>query len=316
MTALANRAYIDDPTNNANAETGLLAMYDALNEATEKPELDIASASTCNIGAMASTKLRITGTTGITSFGTVYRGPILIRMAGALTITHNATTLVCPGIANLVTAAGDVLMAFPKTTTSGTSNGWQVVLMSRASATIGMQAPGGVAITGGSITGITDLAIADGGTGASTATAAFDNIKQAATESASGAVERATPAEVAGGVDSERYIPPAYLHMHPSVPKAWLSFNGTTGTILSQQNISSVIKNSTGNYTINFNLTFLNAAYVPLAFVEDSNSLGATVATRYPADTRTTTAFQFRTKADDGTSVDSDFITLAFFGYR
>lgn len=33
-----------------------------------------------------------------------------------------------------------------------------------------------VAITGGSITGITDLAIADGGTGASTATAAFDNL--------------------------------------------------------------------------------------------------------------------------------------------
>jgi hypothetical protein len=33
-----------------------------------------------------------------------------------------------------------------------------------------------VSITGGSITGITDLAIADGGTGASTATAAFNNL--------------------------------------------------------------------------------------------------------------------------------------------
>jgi len=134
MTALANRANLAVPVNNANAEIGLLAMWDALNEATEKPELDIASASTCNIGAALSTKLRITGTTTITSFGTVYRGPILIRMAAALTITYNATTMVCPGNANLVTAAGDVLMAWPKTTASGTSDGWQVALLSRASA--------------------------------------------------------------------------------------------------------------------------------------------------------------------------------------
>src|SRR5687768_14209927 len=186
MTALANRAHVATGTTYANMDIGLLAMWDALNEATEKPELDIASASTCDIGAMASTKLRITGTTTITSFGTVYRGPIILRMAAALTITYNATTLVCPGNTSLVTAAGDVLMAFPKTTTSGTSNGWQIVLLSRASATIGMQSPSSVAITGGSVTGITDLAIADGGTGASTAAAAFANLKQAATTSATG----------------------------------------------------------------------------------------------------------------------------------
>lgn len=42
--------------------------------------------------------------------------------------------------------------------------------------TIATQAASNVSITGGSITGITDLAIADGGTGASTATAAFNNL--------------------------------------------------------------------------------------------------------------------------------------------
>jgi hypothetical protein len=41
---------------------------------------------------------------------------------------------------------------------------------------IATQASSNVSITGGSITGITDLAIADGGTGASTATAAFNNL--------------------------------------------------------------------------------------------------------------------------------------------
>lgn len=42
--------------------------------------------------------------------------------------------------------------------------------------TIATQAASNVSITGGSITGITDLAIADGGTGASTATAALNNL--------------------------------------------------------------------------------------------------------------------------------------------
>ena len=42
--------------------------------------------------------------------------------------------------------------------------------------TISTQAASSVAITGGSITGITDLAVADGGTGASSASAARTNL--------------------------------------------------------------------------------------------------------------------------------------------
>jgi hypothetical protein len=42
--------------------------------------------------------------------------------------------------------------------------------------TIATQAANSVAITGGSVTGITDLAVADGGTGASTAAAARTNL--------------------------------------------------------------------------------------------------------------------------------------------
>lgn len=66
--------------------------------------------------------------------------------------------------------------------------------------TMATQAAGTVAITGGSVTGITDLAIADGGTGASTAAAAFTALKQAATTTATGVVELATDGEVAANV--------------------------------------------------------------------------------------------------------------------
>jgi hypothetical protein len=48
--------------------------------------------------------------------------------------------------------------------------------------TIATQDSDDVSITGGSVTGITDLAVADGGTGASTATAGFDNLSPTTTK--------------------------------------------------------------------------------------------------------------------------------------
>jgi len=60
---------------------------------------------------------------------------------------------------------------------------------------VAVQNKSSVDITGGTIVGITDLAIADGGTGSSTASTAFTALKQAATETATGVVEKATSAE-------------------------------------------------------------------------------------------------------------------------
>ncbi|HET6158717.1 MAG TPA: hypothetical protein VFE34_10265 [Dongiaceae bacterium] len=70
----------------------------------------IASAATTAIGA-AGTALytTVTGTTAITSFGTVGAGTLrIIEFTGALVLTHNATSLKLPGSANITTAAGDV----------------------------------------------------------------------------------------------------------------------------------------------------------------------------------------------------------------
>lgn len=73
--------------------------------------------------------------------------------------------------------------------------------------TIATQAASSVSITGGSITGITDLAIADGGTGQSTAPLAFAALKQDATTSATGVVELANTAEALAG-SSTSLVPP------------------------------------------------------------------------------------------------------------
>ena len=70
-------------------------------------EASVASAATCDVGSATSLKVAITGTTTITSLGAAPYRLKLVRFAGALTLTHNATTLILPGGANIAAAAGD-----------------------------------------------------------------------------------------------------------------------------------------------------------------------------------------------------------------
>jgi hypothetical protein len=68
----------------------------------------IASAATTDLGSKDAGSLTITGTTTITALGTVSAGIKKTAIfAGALTLTHNATSLILPGGANITTAAND-----------------------------------------------------------------------------------------------------------------------------------------------------------------------------------------------------------------
>jgi hypothetical protein len=83
-----------------------LASGVALNFATA---VQVASATTTDIGAAASNTVEITGTTTITGLGTAAAGvERWVTFAGALTLTHDGTSLILPGAANITTAAGDV----------------------------------------------------------------------------------------------------------------------------------------------------------------------------------------------------------------
>lgn len=75
---------------------------------TEQPEYSIASATTTNIWNSPSINVSITGTTTITGFGTAPSGWYRQgRFTGALTLTHNGTSLLLPGNTNITTAAND-----------------------------------------------------------------------------------------------------------------------------------------------------------------------------------------------------------------
>lgn len=70
----------------------------------------IASAATTDIGAEIEKRLTVTGTTAITSFGTVAAGTEkTLIFSGILTLTHNATSLILQTGANIATVAEDVL---------------------------------------------------------------------------------------------------------------------------------------------------------------------------------------------------------------
>jgi hypothetical protein len=123
-------------TTNALTTTGLLTgatlsstltmSAAAINGAVR---VDVASATTCDIGAAVSNYVRITGTTTITGLGTIASGVYRdVVFAGALTLTYNATSLILPTGANITTAAGDTAGFI-----SEGSGNWRCLWYTRAS---------------------------------------------------------------------------------------------------------------------------------------------------------------------------------------
>lgn len=123
------------PTN-ASARIGFGQLWDFVNEMHQAAEIDVASAATVDMGGQLSSKLNITGTAAISSFGTNYRGPIFLRFSGAMKITYNATTLVTARGQDLLTQAGDTCVIYPKSSVSGTANGWVVADYQRYNAVV------------------------------------------------------------------------------------------------------------------------------------------------------------------------------------
>jgi hypothetical protein len=86
---------------------------------------NLASAGTTDLGTVASHLVQITGTTGITAFGSTASVDVPVyklRFSGALTMTHNATSLILPNAINKTTAANDTATALYL----GSGN-WQII---------------------------------------------------------------------------------------------------------------------------------------------------------------------------------------------
>lgn len=129
---------------------GRITTYSAINETKGA---DIASATTTDIGAATGNYIDVTGTTTITGLGTVQAGTRrIVRFTGILTLTHNATSLILPGGANITTAAGDVA-----TFVSLGSGNWRAVNYTKADGTAIVGGGGlswGTSVSSGTGTGL------------------------------------------------------------------------------------------------------------------------------------------------------------------
>lgn len=180
-------------------------LTDEFSMLVKEPAATVASAATVDLGAQKARVVAISGSTAITAFGTsddgVWR---VVRFTGALTLTHNATTLALPGAANITTANGDLCVAL-----SLGSGNWRVILYRTAGGHLVTSAP------------TADLH-------AATKKYVDDNLPAAASDTVAGKVELATSAEVQAGTDSVRAVTPAGLVAAKIIPQT--SQNTTSGT--------------------------------------------------------------------------------------
>lgn len=75
-------------------------------------------------------------------------------------------------------------------------------------------------------------------------------------------VSPATKSDEQTGSSATAAVTPSQQQQHDSAAKASVSFTGSTAAILASYNISGVVRNSAGSYTISFSTAFASTAYV------------------------------------------------------
>ena len=146
------------------------------------------------------------------------------------------------------------------------------------------------------------------------AATAFTNIKQAASDTATGVQENAVQSEMEAATSTTLTVTPGRQGFHPAHPKAGGNFNGT-GTPAFRSGdygMGAVTDNGTGSYTLNIDSAFSNTDYWCVTWA--NTITGQRNVLTDSSVTKTTSSMEFDCGTANLSSVDTDNIYVTFWG--
>lgn len=350
MADLSTTAATNSPAGSESPSNGddFLRAIQAILRATNAKGADIASATTTDIGASTGEFVDVTGTTTITGLGTIASGIVrTVRFTGALTLTHNATSLILPSSANITTANGDVAMF-----RSLGSGNWKCTNYIR-------QNGNALGVTDGTITpaklstGHPEWSSSGNLTIAGTVPDLIQNRTGSATDEKfwrwqvgsttlnlqtvndafSVAASAYTVTRAANVVDSHLWYTSGSIRASISSAglfafnsgygsagvaygcRAWINFNGTgTPAIRGSGNVTSITDNGVGDYTINLTTAMPDVNYSVEGTTQGSTSASTSSVGLYPGVSPTASAVRVyvtQALAASQSAIDSSFVHVA-----
>jgi hypothetical protein len=123
-----------------------------------------------------------------------------------------------------------------------------------------------------------------------------------ASDTAAGPIEIADRSEMEAASSTTLAVTPGRQHYHPAAAKFWVRFNAA-GTVAASYNVTSISKNSTGDWTVTIATDFSSANWAPMAFGGFS-SVGGLLT--YNAVSIAAGTFRVAAQDRSGTSRDPD----------